>query len=391
MIKKRFYIETLETRAMLAGNITVQQNGDTLNVTGDNLDNTFTLIRDNVGQLVATGFGTTVNGGAVALNFTGINNIVVNTNGGADDAYIDNNNIALNSVTANLGDGDDTLHINKTSLQSLVISGGNGKDTALIGIGFQPNITTQAGIDAAIAAGSVGSVNNLSFDGGNDDDQFFAARVFGGANWNIALGAGNDSYATYWTSSGALNINGDGGNDSVSIGYHVSNGITNVQGGDGNDLLSVYISNFKQDAGFSGGNGFDTVAVDTNYFERSISIDTGNDADTLVLAANVIDRTATILSGTGGDNVRIGRRYDNSLGGNIIRQHTHLDTGSGQDTLILSVNDLRSFFGSLGSDNDNATVDYNLIRDYGILDGGPGTDTVVRNNNTNLSYSSFNN
>ena len=344
MIRKRFCIESLESRAMMAGNITVQQNGDTLNVTGDDLGNQFTLIRDNVGQLVATGIGTTVNGGAVALSFPGINNIVVNSNGGDDIVGIDNNGIPLNSVQVNLGAGADNFQINNTSIQSLNITGGEGADQVLVGIPFVPDITTQAGIDAAIAGGSVGAVNNLNFDGGNGDDQFFAARVFGGGNWNIALGAGNDGFASYWTSSGALNINGDSGNDSISIGYHVSNGLTNVQGGDGNDLVSTYISNFKSDAGFGGGNGFDTVAVDTNYFERNISIDTGNDADTLVLAANVIDRTATILSGTGGDNVRVGRRYDNSLGGNIIRQHTHLDTGSGQDTLILSRQRLAELF-----------------------------------------------
>jgi hypothetical protein len=391
MKRKRFGIEALESRAMLAGNITIEQNGDTLSVTGDDLGNDFTLIRDDQGQLVATGFGTTVNGGVAPLAFTGINNIVIDGNGGDDSVFIDHNNIPLNSVQVDLGDGDDAFEINRTSIQSLSIAGGNGDDIIVIGIPFQADITTQAGVDAAVAAGSVGAVSNLLFDGGEGADEFYANRVFGEGNWSIALGEGNDTYATYWTSSGALVLNGGGGDDSISIGYHVSNEATNVQGADGNDLLSVYISNFKRDAAFGGGNGFDTVAIDTNYFERSIVIDTGSDADTFVLAANVIDLNATIVSGGGDDNGRIGRRYDNSLGGNIVREQLYVDTGSGNDTAVFSVNDVRNFFGILGSGNDNATFDYNLIRDYGVLDGGGGFDTVARNGNSNVRYINFEN
>jgi hypothetical protein len=391
MKKKRFCIEALEARSMLAGDIILQQSGDSLIVTGDDMDNNFSLIRDDVGQLVATGFaGTTLNGGAGPLNFTGINNITVYSKGGNDFVTIDNNNIPLKGVVVDLGAGDDVFEINRTALEALYITGGDGNDGAFIGITFLPNITTQAGLDAAIQAGSVG-VNTLNFDGGDGNDQFFTTRVFGGGNWNIGLGAGNDVYDSYWTSSGALNINGSSGDDSISIGYHVSNGVTTAQGSDGNDLLSVVISNFKRDASFSGGNGYDTVAIDTNYFERNLTIDSGNEADTIVLAANVIEINATILSGNGDDNVRIGRRYDNSQAGNIIRQFTQLDTGSGKDTLILSVNDLRSFFGDLGSDDDNATVDYNRIDVYGILNGGSGFNLVTRNANTNLNDISFNN
>jgi hypothetical protein len=499
--------ESLEARAMMAGDVTITQVGTVLNITGDAAANILTIEPGPGGAVRVTGTGTTLNTAPGPNDYFGITDIVANLGAGADqitvqdlgalvnltingeadadiitvdsvgvssvttlnggtgsdtinfidstavtltvtgDAGVDTINLTNSTVTTlsvsggldnddinitgltntvastltisgddgndtidflnavgtlaspltiNGNAGNDTLRVNNATLATLNINGGAGDDTIIAGIDFQPNITTVAGQNAAIAAGTLTVNAALNINGDAGSDTITAYRVFGTANWTVNTGsasnlAGNtDTFTTYWTFSNQLTVTGGVGVDRLNIFYHTASGATNLNAGAGNDFVQVVISRFIASATFNVEAGADVLAIDTNQFDADLVMDGGLDADYLLLAASVLEANATIFGGDGNDYLLIGKHADGSVGGNLIEDGLlQVLTGAGDDYLDIQYNALRQLYASLGDGNDTVVTGGNQIAVASFMDGGAGNNRITRTGNQNVTYYNF--
>ena len=116
--------QSLETRKLLAGDVTVSVDGSTLNVLGDGDANQVQIIGQADGSAVVTGLdGTTINGGTTAFSAAaGLNAAQVQLEGGDDELTI----LGLtldNSLTVRTGDGNDSADIQNLNIRGIEVSG----------------------------------------------------------------------------------------------------------------------------------------------------------------------------------------------------------------------------------------------------------------------------
>ncbi|MDX1963263.1 MAG: hypothetical protein SFX18_08930 [Pirellulales bacterium] len=349
------------------GNVDIEQKHGLLYLTGDNAHNGISLSRGPNGTVSVVGLGTKLNNGnANPLFFTGVTGVI-----------------------AKFHDGDDFLHFNKIDLEEVLYFGGNDNDQLQVGSGQFPDITTMAGVNTAILAGSVGLSKTIHFDGGKGADCADFIRTFGDAIWDFNLGDGDDMITTYWSSSGAISAVTDSGNDTINFGYHTAQREVTFDGVKGNDFINIFISSFQGEAVFFGGSGTDTIAIDTNNFAKSVLIDTGADHDFFLFAANVVGHHLTIVTGHGYDSGFLGRHIDGSSGGNIAKKLV-LDGGSETDKIRIGNNAFEDFFAVLGSGDDEVTIDdYLYVKNRGTLDGGSGKNKLTKIGTPNLKFISI--
>jgi Ca2+-binding RTX toxin-like protein len=176
-------------------------------------------------------------------------------------------------------------------------------------------------------------------------------------------GSGNDTINITGTSSswtGGLTVNGDDGNDSITIGDLR----TTVLGGDGNDTITI-------------GAGDDSIVGGA-----------GNDSITGGAGSSVItdgDGNDTIVSGTGASILDAGNGNDlieaNDLGETISvgNGKSIIDGGTGNDT-ITAGSGADTIYGSGGNDSVNSTTGNDLVYlglgGASTVMGSTGSDTV---------------
>ncbi len=104
---RAFRFETLENRAMLAGNVLASVSGTTLNITGDAAANSIQITQNSSGNWKVTGVATKVNGSS---SFT--------------------SNTLVTDILIDLMAGNDTTNISKGSLSGEILwSDASGNDT----------------------------------------------------------------------------------------------------------------------------------------------------------------------------------------------------------------------------------------------------------------------
>lgn len=338
--------ESLENRALLAGDVTVSVVNHNLLVRGDDGDDTVFVSSEADGSIDVYGLHTTINGTSSTFNASSIQNL---------------------SIV--LGDGNDS--VNLAGYSSIV--------PLFIVAGGQPIVSQPA--------------QPLQFSG----------------NVSIIAGNGNDTVGIGTTKiSGNLSITLGGGNDSVGVGTTTVHGDVNIRGGDGND--SIFLSGppslstpivvqplyfpssiigpvpFSQSviattttsvspslvtwvttsAQFQGnvsvtlGKGTDSVSVQDADIKGSLTIDTGAGRDiievgrpliTMANAANLtgngsdltIGGVMSVIGGGGGDQVTL-----NTLKAKII----DVVTGQGADNLSLAGATADALFAALGAGDD---------------------------------------
>ena len=247
------------------------------------------------------------------------------------------------------GDGNDTVaggNLADTMLGDLgndVLSGGNGNDV-LTGGSNSDRLIGDAGDDRLNGGSSadtlIGGLGNDILDGGSSNDTVDYSAAAAGVSVDLTLGV-----ATGQGTDTLLNIEhvtGSGFNDTI-IGNNVANillgggGNDSVQGRDGNDTLTggAGIDNL------SGGTGHDTLKWDNaDHFDGGTGFDT---LDANLSSADTID-----LRGANFANLE------------------RVRTGSGRDTVTLSLNDVLSdtadnqFVADLGSSSPD-TLNIDLI------------------------------
>ncbi|MCA9085431.1 MAG: peptidylprolyl isomerase [Planctomycetaceae bacterium] len=174
--RQRFGFEQLESRTLLAGNVTAQLQGLKALITGDASDNSFRILVDN-GNVVLRGTDTTtINGGTTdfVLSTTEVMRGSITIAGGAgNDTFVVDGITARNTIRMDGEAGNDLMVVNNSILrQSLRLTGGDGDDDMVVRdtrIGDTLVVIAGAGNDDLVVDGSfVG--RHMWYSGGDGDD-----------------------------------------------------------------------------------------------------------------------------------------------------------------------------------------------------------------------------
>jgi hypothetical protein len=184
--RRRFGPEKLETRQMLAGDVTVSVNAGNLSIVGDSEDNILVITATaNAGEFVISsgGGGTTVNGGAVPVTVTGVTgDVTIQLHDGGDGLELDSDPAAFQfpgDLNIDMGTNPEPGAFNfmsATGANSFSIAGsvtivghltmGAGLDNANIANDFTATLSGDSG-EVELEGGSVGGdVTITGTDGG---------------------------------------------------------------------------------------------------------------------------------------------------------------------------------------------------------------------------------
>jgi Ca2+-binding RTX toxin-like protein len=352
-------VERLETRALLASNITATLLADgTLQVEGTEAGDVISIHEDN-NQFTVDGTQIYVDGEAQDHVSAGdVTAIDVDALGGDDVVRLDQGTQPIvTSTTLSGGDGDDSI-IGGAGSDDIVT--GNGNDTAFGGAG---NDTLDDRDDAD--AGH----DYLSGDDGGD-------TIRGGSGRDTLAGGIGDDLVDESQGSGDNQLLGGAGNDTLHGGLAYDD----IQGGDGNDLVqddggTNWIFGQEGDDTVVGGNGEDHIFGGTGRDNLS-----GHGGDDLIDGEEGDD---SFDAGDGDDSVWGGTGDDSMLGD---AGDDHLDGEDGHDTLMGGVGDdfqighdgNDELHGDAGDDDlwGTAGNDY-VVNDDGLdsLDGDEGLES----------------
>ena len=242
--KTRLCVESLENRENPAGEITATVSGSVLTITGDDLDNIFSIhLTDKFVEI--TGTDTIVNGSNETVRMGSVvNSIKVLTYGGSDNVSIHGTEefLLVGSATFDLGDGSNTLKLVTTgqlSLGSLTVKAGDGLDTvqidsaagsqigatALFQYGIGGSNTTMKHIDMP----GVGTVTLAAADGADT----FTLDDCETKNVTFSGGYGQSSLIIKNSVVGPVTMNGSQGPASVSLVNSMVNGNVKAAGPEG--------------------------------------------------------------------------------------------------------------------------------------------------------------
>lgn len=414
-------LEALESRAMLAGNVSVSVTGGNLNITGDGKDNLVLVEQVGTGQYAITGanfadsglvgyqagptrINNSPNGTVVVSGVTG--DINVNLNGGKDVIGMGN---SLDDLVALADEAGIVLEMDEEEIPN---EAARIEPEPVEGRFFAPRhlfVNTGAGNDTVVVNADVKGLALINTGDGNDGVAFGSpsqaeSQVLVGLDVTILTGNGNDSAgAINFAANGLLNVNTAGGNDRV-LAYQFGVGAVSIVTGAGNDVVDVesfttdrtvfvdtgagndfaFLENFSAGQGFGPneqeGAGFVTVITgagndeaELEFFEaEGVTVDTGagNDGTAgpdspITVAFAEIDTFLTIVTGAGNDLVQV---YE------VEARDAVINTGAGNDgTSDFPIEVYNSSF-------RNLTIDSGAGNDWVYVASGDGEIARISNN-----------
>jgi hypothetical protein len=262
---RKLFLESLEGRSLMAGNVFVSNNLGELVITGDSAANEITVIQSLQngvpipGRYFITGqndtriFGTT-NGfvsnvtGDIRINL-GANNDRLTVGDG-----VSGNFIAPRDLTINMGDGNNTVLVNRVSVRddaSIVTGAGSDSVTVRATVGSQPDVDF--------------GLNDLNISTGNRNDVVRIENTFVRRNLTVNA-AGTDAFT-----------------DIVDFIVGNVGGDTSISTGSGDDLIRVSEVGFNDDLTVDAGAGSDTLTISASEMDELIAfMGAGNDRLTLL-------------------------------------------------------------------------------------------------------------
>lgn len=279
--------ESLERRALMAGDVFVAIEGELLRVEGDNLSNQVTLTQTSAGDLVVSGQnGTTINGlPSVRFARPAINAAEIRMEGGDDTVVLRGLRLA-NDLFVDLGAGNDRLTSPATSPISVganaAIYGEAGNDTVQLN---RAKVFEDLYIDGGLGALSA-TVTDASID----------------KSMTIVGDEANDSVSVVGSTIGlGLAIETKGGSDTVRVSqFSAFNLFVNADsnGTVGRDVVNISNASVVEDISIFTGAGDDVVRMtSTSSNKVTVSLDQGNDR---LEATDVVAATDIIFEGGAG-------------------------------------------------------------------------------------------
>lgn len=348
---RKLNVENLERRAMLAGNVSVAVDGDTVVITGDNASNGVAVEQLDHGRYFISGFSlngspTRINGQTSGRIVSGIRNFDVDLNRGYDIFVMSNSAWRRNDLAQNLSGGTaghiqtspearntNTTHFTTTRvLGDVVIDLDEGND----GVGIGARIGTRD---------SHGHIVDgvLDINGGDGADRVIADRTEAFDDMLYDMGSGNDTVQANVARVGDFlfaNL-GDGHDRFFSDNAHGWH--SHILGGNDNDVVDIRNFRMEQEVFVDGGSGHDRF-YGAGVGGISIAIVTGDGNDRVGIDGANSRGGATVDTGSGNDFVR--------LNGVFVADHAGVYQGDGDDTLRLR----------------------NSTADHATLSGGSGFD-----------------
>jgi len=269
MVSRISRFESLERRLALAVTAAVVD-GD-LVIDGD---------ADGPVAIAATGGGTyqvTDNGVAIGGMLDGVTNDITikidNTADAANTVTLDLTGQTVNNVSADLGNGANSLAVTGGAAASFSYEGGTGADTVTLAstITEETKVNLGSGDNSLAVSGSVGS---LSVHGGSGDDTVQVAATAEVENVNAHLGSGDNSFTLDGAVNGHVHVSAGAGDDTVLLadGSSVGKGVMlNLGSGDNTTTLAGSIGKTLT---YRGGEGNDkltiaaTAEISDNVFAR---------------------------------------------------------------------------------------------------------------------------
>ncbi len=312
-------LEQLETRTALAGNVTAAVLGGNLVVNGDNQGADIAISQPSVGKITLTGDGTSINGSAGPVTFSGVTrDLRINFGKGNDSLTFDETNpiTVCGNLSINGGQGSNTISTLSGSPGSLKVGRdlnilnqpGGPEQITLLNLSVKRNaqIRNMGGdslvtIDVASNGTDLPGFNSI---GGNlqivngpgqyNETDLSSINVKGSVQ---ILNQGNDaitnisSPASPNTIGGNLQIIDGAGQlaqtqiDGTKVGRNLQ---VAASGPDSNTTLILTSTQVRNDTGLKGGDGDSTVFVNDDTFGGSFQLQTGNGADTVCIGTGGI-------------------------------------------------------------------------------------------------------
>jgi len=182
-------LESLESRRLLAGNVTAAINGSgVLAIAGDNKSNDVVVFTSASDTYVVGKPGTKVNGLTTPVQFAGFPTIAVTTGNGDDTVELDD--LLNQSVSVDTGNGQDDVVWQTVNwpgasyTNNLTIDTGNGNDSVLVDFDGQyitgnVKIDLGNGSDKLAVAGFISIGGNADSNGGHGPDVLDLSGVTG--------------------------------------------------------------------------------------------------------------------------------------------------------------------------------------------------------------------
>ncbi len=359
---RKLRLEQLETRRLLAGNVSVTQQGNTLLVRGDNLANEIGIFSAGGDDFTVVGVDTTVNGDD-ERTFSGILNFNIDLRGGDDFLSIADDATGLADVPDAVDGGfpidlSDIGETTPTEIDGFVlIRMGAGADTVALAVntGSFVDIATGTGNDqVAVLNSDIGAHLFVRSEDGSDGVAVLDSFV----DTTLLLEGGRGADSIFVQTLDATTIVGNGGRDNDEVGLYdvLVEGSIVVIGDHGSDDLEVEYAG-AQSVTINGGDGDDSI-----------------DADGVETTGNLV-----ILGGGGSDDVEVEPNEEyveegvdpTSVGGALI-----IDGGAGNDSLEAELVEANSITIIGGAGNDDLNADGVSVVNHVIMNGGPGNNFI---------------
>ena len=354
---RKLFVESLENRALLAGNVMVSVSGGDLIIRGDGSGNGVSVEQLDNGRYFVTGFSTsnnvntTINGQANGRIVSGVTDDIDVSLGDGYDIFVMSNsafrrqqlanqlsNNSAGAVPASPEAASSNVHAVTTRVQgNLLIGMGNGND----GVGFGARVGSRNGHGDVIKGSIIANVGSDDTVNGNDrvisdyseafdDMQFITGRGNDSVRVDHArvgdflfadLGEGNDTFTSNEARGFHSQVYGRAGNDRIDVTNYFFEEEVFLNGGDGNNNIDAN--------GLSGnhinittGNGTDNVNVQKSRSFDDYIVNTGAGNDFVRLNNTDVDDVLSVFLLDGDDTLRIS---------NSSAFHAHLDGGAGFD------------------------------------------------------------
>ncbi len=302
--------ETLEPRAMLAGDVTATAVDGLLIIEGDMEGNQLRLRSgENPGEIVVAGFpdsGTTINGQTGPQLFPGVRAVATDLGAGDDVIVLDEARVAAN-VFIRTGVGDDRVVLGRPDASVPPTDG------PAVVIGGALSIMTGPGNDV-VSAVDLAVADFVAIQTGQGDDVVRLGRpmmdapadvrpsvLLGGA-LRVGLGPGEDLMALHHVHvHGSLFAHGGRGNDQFVVNHVAVQRAMELWTGAGEDDVAVQHSSAAA-AHLNTGIGDDHAAVVDSTF-RSLAVHLGAGDDALSIKDTTVSRIALLNGGRGDDRL----------------------------------------------------------------------------------------